>query len=81
MGTVIESPLPGANDINNGSNSPAYRVTEERLGTPRHLKIVMIGAGASGLNLARHMDLHMENYELTIYEKNAGIGGTWFENR
>lgn len=41
----------------------------------------MVGGGASGLNVARHMKLHMENYELQIYEKNADVGGTWFENR
>lgn len=58
-----------------------YRVTEERLGVPRHIRVVMVGGGASGLNMARHMELHMENYELMIYEKNSDVGGTWFENR
>lgn len=58
-----------------------YVVTEAPLGTPRRLRVLMAGAGASGLNLARHMDLHMENFELAIYEKNADVGGTWFENR
>jgi len=58
-----------------------YKVTEARLGTPRHLRVVMVGAGASGLNMARHMALHVENYDLVIYEKNADVGGTWFENR
>ncbi|KAI1630479.1 cyclohexanone monooxygenase [Exophiala viscosa] len=58
-----------------------YKITEERLGTPRRLRVVMVGAGASGLNMARHMELHMENYELMIYEKNADVGGTWYENK
>lgn len=58
-----------------------YIVTESPLGTARKLRVLMVGAGASGLNLARHMDLHMENFELTIYEKNSDVGGTWFENR
>ncbi|KAH0843527.1 putative sterigmatocystin biosynthesis monooxygenase stcW [Fonsecaea pedrosoi] len=57
-----------------------YTVLEEPLGTPRHLRVVVVGAGASGLNTARHMELHMKNYELTIYDKNADVGGTWFEN-
>ncbi|KAI8242842.1 FAD-binding monooxygenase [Colletotrichum sp. SAR 10_96] len=57
-----------------------YVVTESPLGTARKLRVLMVGAGASGLNLARHMDLHMENFELTIYEKNSDVGGTWFEN-
>ncbi|VUC25597.1 unnamed protein product [Clonostachys rosea] len=58
-----------------------YKVSNCALGEPRHLKVLMVGAGASGLNLARHMDLHMKNFELKIYEKNADVGGTWFENR
>ncbi|KAH0432512.1 hypothetical protein CcaCcLH18_06419 [Colletotrichum camelliae] len=57
-----------------------YVVTESPLGTARKLRVLMVGAGASGLNLARHMDLHMENFELAIYEKNSDVGGTWFEN-
>lgn len=58
-----------------------YQVTEEPLGHPRPIRVVVVGAGASGLNIARHMELHMKNYELAIYEKNADVGGTWFENR
>lgn len=58
-----------------------YKVTEEPLGTPRHIRVIVVGAGASGLNTARHMDLHMKNFELVVYEKNPGVGGTWFENR
>lgn len=63
------------------SNGSPYTVLEEPLGTPQHLRVVMIGGGASGLNVARHMKLQMENYELQIYEKNEDVGGTWFENR
>ena len=58
-----------------------YKVTEEPLGTPRPIRVIVVGAGASGLNTARHMDLHMTNFELTVYEKNSDVGGTWFENR
>jgi len=75
-----------ANDNPNGVSltyrvNTGYKVTEERLGTTRHLRVVVVGAGASGLNTARHMELHMENFDLTIYEKNADVGGTWFENK
>ena len=41
----------------------------------------MVGAGASGINTARHMGMHMENFDLVIYEKNMDVGGTWFENK
>lgn len=64
----------------NGHNEN-YTVTEEPLGTPRYLRVIALGAGASGLNLARHVDLHMKNVELIVYEKNADVGGTWLENK
>ncbi|KAI5309586.1 hypothetical protein KEM55_002890 [Ascosphaera atra] len=57
-----------------------YKVKEAPVGTSRHLRVVMLGAGASGLNLAHQMELHMKDYDLTIYEKNEDVGGTWFEN-
>jgi cation diffusion facilitator CzcD-associated flavoprotein CzcO len=59
----------------------AYRVLEQPLGTSKHVRIVGIGAGASGLNVIRTLRLNLTNYELVIYEKNEDVGGTWFENR
>jgi cation diffusion facilitator CzcD-associated flavoprotein CzcO len=59
----------------------AYRVTEAPLGSTRHLRIVGIGAGMSGINMIRTLRLHVKDYEHIVYEKNPEIGGTWFENR
>jgi cation diffusion facilitator CzcD-associated flavoprotein CzcO len=47
----------------------------------RHVKIICIGAGASGLLFAYKMQKHFQNYSLTVYEKNIEVSGTWFENR
>jgi NADPH-dependent glutamate synthase beta subunit-like oxidoreductase len=58
-----------------------YIIPDITLGVPRRLRVITIGAGASGLNLARQIDKHMQNVEHIIYEKNADVGGTWFENR
>lgn len=66
---------------NKPTEEQSYVVTEAPLGTRRHIRVIMVGASASGLNLARHMELHMDNFELVVYEKNADVGGTWFENR
>lgn len=58
-----------------------YDIQEKPLGEPRSLRVIAIGAGASGLNLGRQIDKHMSNIDLTIYEKNPEVGGTWYENR
>ncbi|KAK0618273.1 hypothetical protein B0T17DRAFT_331851 [Bombardia bombarda] len=60
---------------------PRYTVREQPLGSTRHIRIIGIGAGASGLNMLRTLWLNLTDYEVTIYEKNADVGGTWFENR
>lgn len=59
----------------------AYTVREQPLGSARHIRIVGVGAGASGLNLIRTLRLNLDDYEVTIYEKNSDVGGTWLENR
>lgn len=81
--------LPQFQQHPNGPESPgstasqdaSYKIREEPLGTARPIRIVVIGAGASGLNMIRALRLGLTNYELVVYEKNADVGGTWFENR
>ncbi|KAL9944486.1 hypothetical protein ACHAQF_006586 [Verticillium nonalfalfae] len=60
-----------------------YSVREAPFGAPKHLRIVTIGAGASGLNMIRTLrnTLPPSSFDNVVYEKNADIGGTWFENR
>lgn len=47
----------------------------------RHVKIICVGAGASGLLLAYKLQKHFQNFTLQIYEKNSDISGTWYENK
>ncbi|KAJ9605678.1 hypothetical protein H2200_009527 [Cladophialophora chaetospira] len=47
----------------------------------RHVRIICVGAGASGLCFAYKLQRSFQNFSLTIYEKNEDISGTWFENR
>ncbi|KAL4949639.1 monooxygenase [Aspergillus filifer] len=54
---------------------------EEAIYNERTVKIICIGAGASGLCLAYKLQRSFTNFELTVYEKNPDIGGTWYENR
>ncbi|KAI1502626.1 cyclohexanone monooxygenase [Biscogniauxia marginata] len=45
------------------------------------IRIIHVGAGAAGLLTAFKAQKYLKNFELVCYEKNSGIGGTWFENR
>lgn len=60
-----------------------YSIKEAPLGAPKHLRIVTIGAGASGINLIRTLrnTLPAGTFEHVVYEKNKDVGGTWYENR
>ncbi|CAK7200449.1 hypothetical protein SEUCBS139899_003144 [Sporothrix eucalyptigena] len=57
-----------------------YTILEQPLGTPRPIRIVVVGAGASGLNVVRNVKEHMQNVDIQVYEKNGVVSGTWFEN-
>jgi 4-hydroxyacetophenone monooxygenase len=49
---------------------------------PARLKdfsVTVIGAGMGGLNAA--LQLREAGFPVTVIEKNAGVGGTWWENR
>lgn len=58
-----------------------YKVSETPLGTIKEVKIITLGAGASGINMAYQVKRHLRNVTHVVYEKNESIGGTWFENR
>ena len=62
-------------------HSTTYEIQDTNLGHARDLRIITVGAGASGLNLAHQINKHMKNVTHVIYEKNPEVGGTWFENR
>jgi hypothetical protein len=60
------------------------QILEQPLYTRRKLRMICLGAGFSGLTLAHKLryDLKYEDFiDLQIYEKNADLGGTWYENR
>ena len=58
-----------------------YAVTEQPLYTKRPLRMIIIGAGAAGLELAYKAERQLEDVTFQVYEKNAEVGGTWLENR
>ncbi|KAK4170201.1 hypothetical protein QBC43DRAFT_1770 [Cladorrhinum sp. PSN259] len=67
-------------ELQQPESTTTYTVQEQPLGSTRPIRIVGIGAGASGLNLIRTLRLNLADFEVVVYEKNANVGGTWFEN-
>ncbi|PWY72573.1 steroid monooxygenase [Aspergillus eucalypticola CBS 122712] len=60
----------------------AYELSKLSFDTPRRLKVIVAGAGISGISFAHAVESgQLPNVDLQILEKNAGIGGTWLENR
>nr|VWO94428.1 FAD-binding monooxygenase BOA2 (EC (Botcinic acid biosynthesis cluster A protein 2) [Ganoderma boninense] len=45
------------------------------------IKVIVIGAGFSGILAGIRFPQKIPNVDLAIYEKSAGIGGTWYNNR
>jgi cation diffusion facilitator CzcD-associated flavoprotein CzcO len=47
----------------------------------RKLRIIHVGAGATGLCAAFKLERQLTDYELVCYDKNHEVGGTWLQNR
>jgi len=58
-----------------------FALKDEPVENFRRLRVVVIGAGFSGLYCAIRIPERLRNVDLCVYEKNAGLGGTWYENR
>ncbi len=68
-----------AQSITHGVTDDAKRNTKPSNAKTNALHVVIIGAGASGLCAA--IQLGKLGIPYTIFEKNAEVGGTWYENR
>lgn len=64
-----------------------YTITSNLLGEPfrqsEPFKVVMMGAGAAGIDFLHHATRSLEdlNVEIKCFDKNPDVGGTWYENR
>jgi cation diffusion facilitator CzcD-associated flavoprotein CzcO len=66
---------PSENDV--GMSAVGDRCIDET----RPLRVVVMGAGISGILASIRFPQRIPNLELQVYEKNPDIGGTWYENR
>ncbi|KAF3911872.1 hypothetical protein AA313_de0209649 [Arthrobotrys entomopaga] len=54
---------------------------EGPINSNRPIRVVIVGAGASGLLMAYKLQRNFDDVEIQIYDKNLEIGGTWYENK
>lgn len=58
-----------------------YKIHEHPMGQKRRIKVIIMGAGASALNFFKMAEDEMTDLDISCYEKNADVGGTWLENK
>lgn len=66
---------------NGAVESPQSIVKDAPVENFRPMKVVVIGAGFSGIYCGVRIPQRLRNVELCIYEKNPDVGGSWYENR
>ncbi|KAF1845296.1 FAD/NAD(P)-binding domain-containing protein [Cucurbitaria berberidis CBS 394.84] len=66
--------------LSNGAKT-SYKIMEQPSRVGRKLRIIVVGAGASAINFAHEVQESSLDLELTCYDKNPSVGGTWYENR
>ncbi|KAL2814123.1 hypothetical protein BJX63DRAFT_431525 [Aspergillus granulosus] len=59
---------------------PAFQLEEHPIDEVRSIKVGVIGAGLSGITAGVLLPAKLPGLDLRIYDKNADVGGTWFEN-
>lgn len=79
---VHETPNGDRPAVNGSGHEKApFKLLQQWHSQPRNIRIIHIGAGATGLCTAFKFERGLTDYELVCYEKNDEVGGTWLENR
>ncbi|KAF2847728.1 FAD/NAD(P)-binding domain-containing protein [Plenodomus tracheiphilus IPT5] len=77
----LPSDTPGLHDHGTHPNARSFQINDTPIENLRPMKVIVIGAGYSGIYCGIRIPERLRNVDLVIYEKNAGVGGTWYENR
>ncbi|EPQ56351.1 FAD/NAD P-binding domain-containing protein [Gloeophyllum trabeum ATCC 11539] len=76
------APKNGASSLNGTSGHPnGYKLGDFSIDECRPMRVVCIGAGFSGILAGIRFPQKVPNVDLTIYDKNPAIGGTWYNNK
>ncbi|KAK5992773.1 FAD-binding monooxygenase aflW [Cladobotryum mycophilum] len=81
----ISSWKDGRVDLPSAAKSHKYHVQPTKLvnrfiDEPREIRVAVIGAGLAGVSAGILLPAKVPGIKLTIFDKNAEVGGTWFEN-
>ncbi|CAK7206047.1 hypothetical protein SEUCBS139899_008830 [Sporothrix eucalyptigena] len=77
MGSVENphpTPPPAADEV------PRVRLVDRYIDEPRPLRVAVIGGGLSGITAGILLPEKVPGIQLTIYEKNTELSGTWLTN-
>jgi hypothetical protein len=87
-GRMIHRDIPAVNVLDKATMShyetvKTYKYPSHPLKTARPIRIIVIGAGLSGIAAVKLFKETFPNgdVELVLYEKNTDVTGTWLENR
>ncbi|BEJ11415.1 hypothetical protein CspHIS471_0108370 [Cutaneotrichosporon sp. HIS471] len=79
--TETPDPWAGLGAPNGDQEAIGYELRDQYIGEKRRVRVITIGGGASGINMAYQIDKWMTGVEHVVYEKSAELGGTWLDNR
>lgn len=69
------------NGHTNGVRGTPFAFRDHPVDEGRKIRVVIIGAGLSGIALYIRLLQHVPGASITVFEKNPCVGGTWYENR
>ena len=72
----VDSKTAHANGTANGAK-PQWQLHDAPIENQRPMRVIVIGAGFSGIYLGIRIPERLRNVELQIYDKNEAVGGTW----
>ncbi|KAI7762429.1 hypothetical protein ACKAV7_009438 [Fusarium commune] len=64
-----------------GDNRPKFTLKDTPVENQRPMKVVIVGAGFSGIYSTIRMTQRLRNIDLTVYEMNEETSGVWWLNR
>jgi hypothetical protein len=73
--------LASSETVHGSAEALKQSIAERSIDEARRLRLVVIGAGISGILSCIRFRQRIPNIDICIYDKNEDIGGTWLENR